>query len=707
MLSPRSAAQTGAKFAAARSGMTVKSRWRWLLAAFVMLVGWLLAMPPRWFTARQEISEYNLSLLDASWQLDLPARLARGEWAGRDFIFTYGPLYQVTHALGLWVDPGNVAALIRWQAVPEGILTMSAVWLLLATTGASLRWRSAVYLLWAWLWPPYVALTFLYNVGLKPLAGLCLAAVAASFLGEACEKRLWLRRWLGPAIWLVAGPILALYGIDLGILTLLSLLLAAGIVLVAARREPGGSYSRPAVRALRLGATALLGSALFTATLLATPAGRRCLVQSWEFLASYSVAMACAGTLAALAAVAAALALNLSVMVGATARLRRCVRLGENVPPAVPTLLGAACFAVAWNRYPLPRSDWFHVWPVIAVTLLVVGGMVPCWLRGQRLPGAWLFLALWVPACFYSPGVREPPSLGGRLLAVFKFDFRSASLDIRGERVRGAAQAAAEVPSPSLYVWPYESVVALVAGRSNPSYLVQSYAAFDETLANLELAHLKAVPDLPVLLFVDSAQIDGVDNLTRTPEIFRYLLDRYEFAGRSGRDFIMLQPRPAGGVEWRRRAVTTGPATLPPGDLSRALKLPPETVCRASDFFVLRIRCAPMRPLPWSKRGRIVVTFRLADGQQRIHELIVPPDGEPHDVLVTACRPGKRFFLAAFDPARAYRSTERVEAIGLQWEPLDVLSQRPSEIVLEQISVLERIGPQREELRLAAFEGND
>ena len=686
--------------------MAVTSRWRWLLAAFIMMVGWLLAMPPRSFSARQELGDADFRAPDASWQLDLPARLARNQWAGRDFIFTYGPLYQVTHAWGLWIDPGHVAALRRWQAVPEAILTMSAVWLLLAMTGASLPWRAASYLLWAWLWPPFFTLTLLLNIGIKPLAGLCFAAVAASFLGEASGNDGWPRRCLGAAVWLLAGPILALYSLDLGILTLFSVLVAAGIAWVAARQTSGGSCSGPAVRAVWFGAIALLGFVLFTGTLLATAAGRRYLGEARQILGGYSVAMACAGTLGAVAAIAAALVVNLGILIGAVMRLRRCVHLGMKPSPAIPALLGATCFGVVWCRYPLHRSDWFHVWPVVAVTLLMVGGMLPCWLRGQRLRGAWLCLAIWVPAFFWGPESREPLSLATRLLDAFKFEARSASLHITSEAFRDATEAAAEPPNRSLYVWPYESVVALIAGKRNPSYLVQSYLGFDEALENIEVAHLKTMPDVPVMLFVDSLRIDGVDNLTRTPQIFRHLLDRYEFAGRSGRDFLMLRPR-AAAAEWRLRAVTTGPATLPPGDLSRALKLPPERDCRASDFIVLRIRCAPMLPLPWSKRGRTVVTFRLADGRQRTHELIVPPDGQPHDVLVSACYPGKRFFLAAFDPSRSYRSTERVEAIGLQWEPLDVLSQRPSEIVLEQIAVLERVGTRREELHLSVFESND
>lgn len=108
-----------------------------MIAAAVVVAGMLLAIPPRTFSALQGIgSDFNF--LDGSWQLDLPARLAHNQRAGRDFLFTYGPLYQLTHALGVLLSPGDLACLIRWHGFVECVAVMGCVWLLLSMTGASL-----------------------------------------------------------------------------------------------------------------------------------------------------------------------------------------------------------------------------------------------------------------------------------------------------------------------------------------------------------------------------------------------------------------------------------------------------------------------------------------------------------------------------------------------------------------------------------------
>ena len=108
--------------------MTLKTAWRLLVTALIILVGRLLAMPPRSFSARQEIAQYDFSLLDSSWQRDLPSA-CEGPVGGGGFHVHPWPALPgdtCTRALG---RPG--------QAVPDSVITMSAVWLLLATTGAA------------------------------------------------------------------------------------------------------------------------------------------------------------------------------------------------------------------------------------------------------------------------------------------------------------------------------------------------------------------------------------------------------------------------------------------------------------------------------------------------------------------------------------------------------------------------------------------
>ena len=155
---------------------------RWVLTAAVVLLGLVLATPANSWHAEQTIDKLP-ETLDASWRLELPVRLARGELAGRDFIFTYGPLYQLLHAAPLFLVPGDLASYARFYDLPAAWVTALCVWALLATTGAPLSWRAAAYLLWEWLWPPAV------SGEIKPMGALLLVTLCATHLGTPGEGR--------------------------------------------------------------------------------------------------------------------------------------------------------------------------------------------------------------------------------------------------------------------------------------------------------------------------------------------------------------------------------------------------------------------------------------------------------------------------------------------------------------------------------------
>src|SRR5258708_7171412 len=93
-----------------------QTRRRWLLAGAILVLGFVPAVPPSCWVADQVIA-INFDVLDGSYPLDLAAHLSHGQLAGRDFIFTYGPLTQCLNALGLIVPPGDVASFLRFSAV--------------------------------------------------------------------------------------------------------------------------------------------------------------------------------------------------------------------------------------------------------------------------------------------------------------------------------------------------------------------------------------------------------------------------------------------------------------------------------------------------------------------------------------------------------------------------------------------------------------
>lgn len=679
-----------------------------MAAAAVVLAGMLLAIPPRSLPATQDIGE-DFNALDGSWQLDLPARLARHQWAGRDFVFTYGPLYQLVHGLGVLVSPGDLASLMRWHGVLESVLVMACVWLLLAMTGASLAWRAPTYLLWGWLCPPYLASLSNYNIGLKPIAGLTIVAACGYFLGTTVGAAS-LRRRLGTmALWAMSAPLLFLYCFDLGILTLVAELLAC-VGIVAAVWRPWANVAPPALgrRALWAAGTALVGVALF-GLLLSSGAWSDYPRRAWEIISGYAMTFAypCTGRYLVVVAGADCVAL-LAVTVGA---LRLSKRTADGSPAAAGTaaaLLAGGCFCLAWSRTGLSRSDWAHLWPLLAISVLMLGGLLACYLRSQRNLAAYPLTAAWVaPLLLLSPlgkPAKVLASLGQRLAAVGKLEWQGASLKVDGPTIRRAAAVARRVPQQALYVWPYEAVAGLIAGKENASYTVQSYTAHTDALQDVEIRHLDARPDLPVLLFTDSWDIDEVDNISRTSTLFQYLLTHYQADGRPEDGFLLLK-RSRRAEDWETRDLSIPKCGFRPGrDEDLKIDLPSLPECRATDLFLLRIRVEKSFPWPWGKPGDLFATFSLSNGEKRVHRLLVPPDGLSHDILVSGCVPGKDFLRSAFDPRRVLCSRERALRVELRWVPMDRLSLQPPEIVLENVAILQRENVYEREASLAVIE---
>jgi hypothetical protein len=653
-------------------------------------VGFLLAIPPYSLRAHQEIGNH-FNALDGSWQLDLPARLARGEWAGRDFVFTYGPLYQVTHAFGLLVPPHDLASLMRWHGLVEVILVMGCVWFLLHMTAAPLACRAPIYLLWAWLCPPFLASLNTFNVGIKPVAGLTLCAWCGYLLASRGEKRCPGRPAAAILLWSLSAPALMLYSFDLGVLTLAALVMAGvtlGLIGTAwSRGEPAGIGRR----ALGMAAAAILGLSLFALILSGTP-WRHYLSRSWEVAAGYTVALATGCTGRYLLTLAAVLAAAVCAMAVAGVGVTRLRRAGLRIPGSVPALFVAGCFCVVWSRYGLTRAEWDHIWPTIAIAVLVCGGMLPCYLaaRGHRF--WWLLLGLWALLVVAKGPLGRPAavlrSAPKRLAALADFQAEEARLEMHGTLAK-ATSVASTLPGSSLYVWPYELIVGLAAGKSNPTYTVQSYAAHDPELEQLDMESLNALP--AVLLFTDSWPIDDVDHISRNSSIFRYLLDHYQRTSADDPEFLVLQPRQSSASPWRERVVSEKEIGYRPRDGSNlAVPLADGKVSYASDLFLLCVRMARTPAWPWGKPGELFATFALSNGENRTHRLLVPADGQSHDVLVSACVPGRGFLRPLFEPGHWVRSRESVIGLHLRWTPMDRLSLRPGEIVVERAAVLRR-----------------
>ncbi len=665
---------------------------RRLGAAGLFAAGLLLALPPSCYPARQRLGE-DFDTLDGSWSYDLPLSLGRGELAGRDFVFTYGPLYQVVHGLGLVVPPGDLASVLRFHGVPEAVLVTGGVWLTLAATAAPLGWRGGLFLAWSWLWAPSLLagaspLIRPSNAlaGLKPMASLLIVGACARGLARPFRPAM-------AAAWALAAPALTLYAFDLGLLTLASLaLLAAAMAAVAT------FPARPALRgrSLRYGASALAGASLAVLLLMPWPAGRRDLRDSWAMVRGFRHAMALSfpeDGAAGASMIAGALFL---VLVGLVAAVR-AGRPRDDDPTAAARwagLVGMSLFGLLWLSTGLVLSDWVHIQRALVPALFVGACGLPGVLRGQgSRAAAALALTAWWPAAWLGPEA-SPLALTDvtayRLTAPTRLEWAPATLDLRNDKLRRAAVALRQRPGNALYVWPFETIYADVAGRRNLCATVQTYAALTDGLERAVIDRLEANPGEPALVVAGSGTIVGIESLSRTPRIVRHLLEHYEQAGPRDPAFLVLRRRPGPPRRWNERPLPVIAGVLRPDD-GRPWHLPlPANACRASDLLVLQLRVATGLPALGVKPGELDLTFTLSDGHRRTFRLPVPEDGRPHAVLASACTIRDPLFLSIFHPRRGWRSTERVTSLELRWRPLDRLSRRPSLIRLERLAVLER-----------------
>lgn len=662
----------------------------------VILVGFVLAAPSNCYPALQRIAS-DFDMLDGSWQLELPARLARGEFAGTGFVFTYGPIYQVMHALGLLVPPGDLASLIRFQMLPECLLTMVCVWLLLNLTGAPLKWRALTYLLWACLWPP---MSNDLIGGIKPIAGLLLIAICGRALVASGDPERRMVRMQEVLLWALTAPALVLYAFDLGIMTLIALMFTAASVLLCAWSHLRNGETGVWWRTASCASAAILAALAFAAGLSLASGWNRYLRDSWQIVSGYSVMMPFEINWINLTALLVAFCCGITVTLLASYRLRVSLRSKDlAASKRALSLLATACFCIVWLRSGLTRADGSHVINALIPTLFLVGCLLPCYFRTEwislaRPAFASLLLVLPLSTIVVDTliGSRKP-TITHRLAAIRSLELRGAELSISQGTIRRANSVARGLPGDMLYVWPYETIINVVTNKGNPVYTLQGYAATTDSLERATVARLESVQDLPVMVITNSYLIDGVENLTRTPLIFRYLLDHYELTGSRDESFVLLQRRSPEQQRWQEQELPISTGSFSPGD-DRSLMVNivagSNNDCRASDLLMLRLRAAKTRLYGVGKPGQIFMTFYLSNGEQRTQKLLLPPDGETHGVLVSAATLKDPLFLSIFTPNRLWRSRERIVALQLKWTRLDWLTVRPREVALDGISVLRR-----------------
>lgn len=652
------------------------------LATLCLLAGILLGLPLELYSSRQSITEFRL--LDHSWQYSMPVLLRQGQLSGRDFIYTYGPLYQLTHALGLLIPPGDLAQVIRFSDLPEVVLVLLGVWWLLGQMGTSAAVRGALFLAWALL---LTAAWDFFAGQLKPMAGPPLVAVAALALRRATLVGGVRARLVAAAAWGAAPVLLTLYSFEFGILALGALGLTAAALLMATFRLHG-----PATASLRFSVVicltgSVVGAALFAGLVPTLPGFESYLSDSFSLVAAYSQIMSLPIEPSGMVLLLLSSATGMFVIVTMMRRIRAVLRHGKPLPRAEFVLMAIGFLAVVMIRYGLTRSDLWHVYAAVTPSVLLLTCLLPGWWQAHKYAPAgmpwWL-----LPALIYALDVATPHFQGSwseRLQAFRRLELRTAGVSIDDDDLSAAVTAARQAPGRSLLVWPFGAMVNLLADKRNPCYTLQ---VFEGAIGNLEpaaVSHLDIDGNPPVLMFRRLPEQQGLGRFTHNSLVFRHLLDHYQLAEPPRAGFLLLaHAEPA----WENEPLTEEASFAPVDGQRVALPLDAFDV-RASDIIQFRLS-VETSIAPLSKAGVVELHLLTSDGRRFIVPIMVPADGQPHEVLASCLDLADPMLVSAFQPGRWWRSTERVTALQLAWLPQDWMSRTPSRVRCEQLTVLHR-----------------
>ncbi len=674
----------------------------------------LIALPSQAYMAEQPVSTFRL--LDRSWQYSMPALLAESQLSGRDFVYTYGPLYQWLHSAAYWPQTGDLATIARWHDTPEVVLSLLGCWLLLGLVGTPRGWRRGLLLAWTLL---LVAPTEFHAGHLKPMGGLTLVGLC----GAAFARWMNCRRFAAfatPALWAITPPLMMLYSFDFGVVGVVSLLAYAAAIVVASRLMGANERRCVILRVLPTGAAVLAGSVCFVGASRLVPGWVNYLSNLLTLTRAYGLeqaAPAAAGVYAAWCLAAAAI-IATGIALLYDARTSRGSSAEHRSRWWV--MLAAVCFAAVLLRYPLTRSDWSHLYRGVMPAAFVIGCMAPGYLAGRRrahdlsegdaseqtgtnsVPRRWPLASAALAAVVLAPFAFTEEYRGGwmqRLAHARRMSLRAAHTNVADPTLSAAAEALRELPDNSVFVWPYGTMLNLLADKRNPCFTLQCAEGALGSLEDETAAHLRD-ERVPVLVYREAVPLAGRPFVTHNSAIFRLLLENYELREPARPGFAILEPA-AVPLTWSERDLgqKTRRQFQPGGSASEGWRGVQfdlrEAHCRASDLFAMSFRVAPTMTFPLGKPGRGVMSYVLDDGTQFAHAFDVPPDGELRHVLLSARGLDDPWFERVF--ARQAQNSDpsepRIVALQIGWQPLDALSFTPEWMHIERLAVLEPESP--------------
>ena len=370
----------------------------------------------------------------------------------------------------------------------------------------------------------------------------------------------------------------------------------------------------------------------------------------------------------------------------------------------------AACaFSILALQKGLVRSGWGH----LSISLfpgIALAGAVLFSFRGDDDEPLWTHAPIWIAVLVtlfasgpYPLSLFAPSNIWGRFkwrepvhngcpAGLHYFDEMCLSAADFGKLNSVSSYVKRNTTdTESIMVFPYENIYGAAARRRVAGGVLQAYLVAGDQLTH---EHLRALererPSLAIFSLDDlvSWPMDGVPSLTRSPEVWTYLVSNYSLEAEVQPGVLVLRrlpddvPRPHFQVT-EFPIPPTSPKTLN-GNTRRVASL----MIPGAEADFVRVRLRIDYPWYWRllkpSRPRLDITF--SDGTRKVCTFVVEPN-KPVDIWVHPwdVEDLRDYFIRGTKLAAKRRSRPGLTGVTLRCSPLDWISVQTNFLTIEKV----------------------
>lgn len=654
------------------------------LDALAALVTVAIIISVRLFVARP-IYLPPLYMIDDSWRIDIAYRYSRGNWLGRDVLFTYGPLYELMTGLPARVmHQSDIGFIYRtWSVIPIAVSILLVYGIGALLLGSEPVWKRLLFLsVLVYFWCPF---------DVRPILVVFVLAVLVRAMVNLDAHNVL--PWAAVASSMIIGAFLV--SADAGIYSGAVVVIVVGWAFCFQRQ-----CRRDLVR-FGLVTTTLITGWVFVVNAVA---GNVLEFRLWrgalEEASNFRWALAQSPRPEMFSFITVILSSTVLVL-GSAGMFSRTDAPAITRRPLF--LCSGFCIAILCWQSGLVRSDDGHVFaaafPTIAMIGLVLLGTGPVrrlttlLLTGLALVAslfvamtpshrAWAFLLLannWTVQRVNG----ECPS--GRQY------FQQACMSVPQFLILSGAEGFLKGSAdPKAFVFPYENILVVTAKKLAAGGVLQSYAAHGDFLMEQQIESLhRDRPELAIYGVDDisSERVDAVSNLSRSPPVWFYLQQNYRFDRALSGGFVGLRRDDERSKRWkesRESSVNFRPRVL---KLSGYGIYDLGNVDWTMPYDFLRLEVQFKYPIWWklSKPSAVAVLLHFSDGSVKVAGGVFQPNKETEFWIYPWDETRLwRYFLPDPQQWRSGSYRPAVTHLEIRVLPFDAISVLPSAIEIRK-----------------------